>query len=155
MYILSVPLPDDDIVDEMSVLRARMHPRRPGYVTGGEAEDRVCHQQVTPWRSSRPLLLQLPTPCFPMTHSQAALTQPTLALSSRMMNLSALGTVEMTAFKSSSLISSGLVMAGHTEALTRVANFFPCQRGSLIVISRSFAPFGGPASLPTSVALTN
>ena len=44
MYILSVPLPDDDIVDEMSVLRARMHPRRPGYVTGGEAEDRVCHQ---------------------------------------------------------------------------------------------------------------
>ncbi len=40
------------------------------------------------WRSSRPLLLQFPTPCFPITPSQAVLSEPTLALKSpRMMSL--------------------------------------------------------------------
>ena len=44
---------------------------------------RPCSAQV--WRSSRPLLLQLPTPCIPITPSQETPSQPTLALKSPIM----------------------------------------------------------------------
>ena len=43
LCILPVPLPDDDVVDEMPVLRVRVHPIRP--VTGREAGDCVGDQQ--------------------------------------------------------------------------------------------------------------
>lgn len=42
--ILSVPSPDDDIVDQMPVLGTGMHPRSP--VTGREAEDCIGDQKV-------------------------------------------------------------------------------------------------------------
>ena len=41
-HILPVPLPDDDVVNKMPVLRSRVHPWRP--VSGRDAEDCVGDQ---------------------------------------------------------------------------------------------------------------
>ena len=43
-YILPVPLPHDDVIYEMPVFWAGMHPRRP--LTGREVEDGVGDQKV-------------------------------------------------------------------------------------------------------------
>ena len=88
MYMQHVPLPDDDIHDVL---------------TAGEAEDRVCdHARHKSGGVVDRCCLQLSNTCFPITPSQAALSQLTLELKSpRMMSLSALGTVVIKAFKSS------------------------------------------------------
>ena len=43
-YVLPIPPPDDDIVDKMPVLRARVHPR--GLVAGRKTKDSVCNQKA-------------------------------------------------------------------------------------------------------------
>ena len=88
---LPVPLPDDDVVDRCQWFeRGFTHDVlfRVGMQKTMLLIRRSCSAQVC--RSSRPLLLNLLSPCFPITHSQVEVSRPTLALkSSNIMSLSA------------------------------------------------------------------
>lgn len=48
-HILSVPLPDNDVVRQVSVLATRRHPCCS--VVGGEAEDSVCDKKFVLYTS--------------------------------------------------------------------------------------------------------
>ena len=139
----------NDIVDQMPVLRAGVHPGCLLQIGRWKTKlgiRKLCLAQV--WRSRRPLLLHFPVPCLPSTPSQEVQSCLTLLINSpRIISLSVAGTAEITYLKflqNLSFVSSVLVMVC-VWALIMVANFFTWWSGSLIV--------GGQANLPPSEVL--
>ncbi len=98
-YVLLVHFPDDDVGDEMPVLRARLHPWR--LVISGELEDSVYEQNFM-LRSSMEKQAIAFTKSVLSNHTtpDSAVTAQFLLKSSRITSLSVLEMVVMTALKS-------------------------------------------------------